>query len=104
MAMNRTTLAGMAAIVVLGVVGPAHAAGDVQAGKVKAAACAACHGANGQGVAPNPPLVGKSEAQLIQALKDFKSGKRDNAVMKGMASPLSDQDIENIAAYYASLK
>jgi len=102
--MNRTTLAGMAAIVVLGVVGPAHAAGDVQAGKVKAAACAACHGANGQGVAPNPPLVGKSEAQLIQALKDFKSGKRDSAVMKGMASPLSDQDIENIAAYYASLK
>jgi cytochrome c553 len=104
MAMNRTTLAGMAAIVVLGVVGPAHAAGDVQAGKVKAAACAACHGANGQGVAPNPPLVGKSETQLIQALKDFKSGKRDNAAMKGMASPLSDQDIENIAAFYASLK
>jgi cytochrome c553 len=49
-------------------------------------------------------LVGKSEAQLIQALKDFKSGKRDSAVMTGMASPLSDQDIENIAAYYASLK
>jgi hypothetical protein len=49
-------------------------------------------------------LAGKSEAQLIQALKDFKSGKRDNAVMKGMASPLSDQDMENLAAYYASLK
>jgi cytochrome c553 len=94
----------MAAIVLLGVVGPAHAAGDVQAGKAKAAACAACHGANGQGMAPNPALAGKSEAQLIQALKDFKSGKRDNAIMKGMASSLSDQDIENLAAYYASLK
>jgi cytochrome c553 len=104
MAMTRTTLAGMAAIVLLGVVGPAHAAGDVQAGKAKAAACAACHGANGQGTAPNPALAGKSEAQLIQALKDFKSGKRDNAIMKGMASSLSDQDIENLAAYYASLK
>jgi cytochrome c553 len=104
MAMTRTTLAGMAAIVLLGVVGPAHAAGDVQAGKAKAAACAACHGANGQGMAPNPALAGKSEAQLIQALKDFKSGKRDNAIMKGMASSLSDQDIENLAAYYASLK
>jgi cytochrome c553 len=69
-----------------------------------AAACAACHGANGQGMAPNPALAGKSEAQLIQALKDFKSGKRDNAIMKGMASSLSDQDIENLAAYYASLK
>jgi cytochrome c553 len=88
----------------LGLVGPANAAGDVQAGKAKAAACAPCHGANGQGVAPNSPLAGKSEAQLIQALKDFKSGKRDNAVMKGMASPLSDQDMENLAAYYASLK
>jgi len=94
----------MAAIVLLGVVGPAHAAGDVQAGKAKAAACAACHGANGQGTAPNPALAGKSEAQLIQALKDFKSGKRDNAIMKGMTSSLSDQDIENLAAYYASLK
>jgi cytochrome c553 len=104
MAMTHTTLAGMAAIVLLGVVGPAHAAGDVQAGKAKAAACAACHGANGQGMAPNPALAGKSEAQLIQALKDFKSGKRDNAIMKGMASSLSDQDIENLAAYYASLK
>jgi len=104
MAMTRTTLAGMAAIVLLGVVGPAHAAADVQAGKAKAAACAACHGANGQGTAPNPALAGKSEAQLIQALKDFKSGKRDNAIMKGMASSLSDQDIENLAAYYASLK
>ena len=104
MAMTRTTLAGMAAIMLLGVVGPAHAAGDVQAGKAKAAACAACHGANGQGMAPNPALAGKSEAQLIQALKDFKSGKRDNAIMKGMTSSLSDQDIENLAAYYASLK
>jgi cytochrome c553 len=74
------------------------------AGKAKAAACAACHGANGQGMAPNPALAGKSEAQLIQALKDFKSGKRDNAIMKGMASSLSDQDIENLAAYYVSLK
>ncbi len=104
MAMNRTTLAGIAACVMLGLVGPANAAGDVQAGKAKAAACAPCNGANGQGVAPNSPLAGKSEAQLIQALKDFKSGKRDNAVMKGMASPLSDQDMENLAAYYASLK
>ena len=102
--MNRTTLAGIAACVMLGLVGPANAAGDVQAGKAKAAACAPCHGANGQGVAPNPPLAGKSEAQLIQALKDFKSGKRDNAVMKGMVSALSDQDMENLAAYYASLK
>jgi len=102
--MKRATLAAMAAIVLLGVVGPAHAAGDAQAGKAKAAACAACHGANGQGAGSNPALAGKTEAQLAQALKDYKSGKRDNAVMKGMVSSLSDQDMENLAAYYASLK
>jgi len=53
---------------------------------------------------PNPVLAGKKEDQIIQALKDYKSGKRDNAVMKGMASSLSDQDIANVAAYFASLK
>jgi cytochrome c553 len=84
--------------------GAAQAAGDAQAGKAKAAACAACHGANGQGVAPNPALAGKSEDQLAQAMKDYKSGKRDNAIMKGLVAGLSDQDIANLAAYYASLK
>ncbi len=102
--MKRTILVAIAAIAALNAAGSVHAAGDVQAGKAKAAACAACHGANGQGVAPNPALAGKKEDQLAQALRDFKSGKRDNAVMKGMASALSDQDIENIAAYYASFK
>lgn len=83
---------------------PADAAGDVQAGKTSAAACAGCHGADGHGVAPNPALAGKKEDQIIQALKDYKSGKRDNPIMKGMASALSDQEIANVAAYFASLK
>ena len=82
----------------------AQAAGDPVAGKAKAVACAGCHGANGQGVSPNPALAGKSEDQLLQALKDFKSGKRSNAVMKAMTAGLSDQDMANLAAYYASLK
>jgi cytochrome c553 len=82
----------------------AQAAGDPAAGKAKAAACAACHGANGQGVAPNPPLAGQSEDAMLQAMKDYKSGKRANAVMKGMTAGLSDQDMANLAAYYASLK
>jgi cytochrome c553 len=102
--MNRTTLAAVTAVISLGILGPAYAAGDIPAGKAKAAGCVACHGANGQGVAPNPPLAGKKEDQLIQALNDYKSGKRANPVMKGMASSLSDQDIANVAAYYASLK
>jgi cytochrome c553 len=82
----------------------AQAAGDPAAGRAKAAACAACHGANGQGVPPNPALVGKSEDDMLQAMKDYKSGKRANAVMKGMTAGLSDQDMANLAAYYASLK
>lgn len=85
-------------------IGAAQAAGDVAAGKAKAAVCAGCHGANGQGVAPNPPLAGIAAEKFIEAIKDYKSGKRNNAVMKAIATPLSDQDLENIAAYYASLK
>jgi cytochrome c553 len=53
----------------LGLVSAAQAAGDVQAGKTKAAGCVACHGANGQGVAPNPKLAGTSEDQFVQAMK-----------------------------------
>jgi cytochrome c553 len=88
---------------VLGISG-VQAAGDVQAGKAKAAACAGCHGANGEGIAPNPALAGKSEELLVQALKDYKSGKRDNAAMKGMVISLADADMTNLAAFYASLK
>lgn len=92
-------------VVSLGAVGTAQAAGDVQAGKVKATAlCVACHGANGEGVAPNPPLKGKTEDQVAQALKDYKSGARSNAVMKGIVIPLNDQDVANLATYYATLK
>jgi cytochrome c553 len=88
----------------LGAVAAAEAAGDVAAGKTKAALCAGCHGANGQGVPPNPALKGKTEDALVEALKDYKSGKRNNAVMKAFAVQLNDQDIANLAAYYASLK
>jgi cytochrome c553 len=88
----------------LGFVVTAQAAGDAQAGKAKAGACVGCHGANGEGVKPNPALAGKSEAEIVQALKDYKSGKRANPIMKSFACPLSDQDMANLGAYYASLK
>ena len=88
----------------LGIVGAAQAAGDAQAGKAKSASCAGCHGANGEGKAPNPALAGKSEDAIVQALQDYKSGKRNNPIMKSFASNLSDQDMANLAAYYASLK
>lgn len=93
-----------AGAILLVAIGAAQAAGDVAAGKAKSVACAACHGANGQGVPPNPALAGKSEVQLVQAMQDYKSGKRSNAVMKGMMAALTDQDMANLAAYFASLK
>ena len=73
-------------------------------GKAKAKACAGCHGPNGEGVKPNPALAGKSEEDTVEAMKAYKSGKRANPVMKSMVAPLSDQDMSNLGAYYASLK
>jgi cytochrome c553 len=102
----KRILTAVTAVVVasLGAAATAEAAGNVEAGKAKAAACVGCHGANGQGVPPNPALKGKTEDELVEAMKDYKSGKRNNAVMKAFSAPLNNQDIENLAAYYASLK
>ncbi|WP_241242401.1 c-type cytochrome [Thalassotalea sp. G2M2-11] len=78
-------------------------AGDVDAGKAKSATCIACHGADGNAtVAIYPSLAGQSETYLAKQLHEFKSGVRDNAVMAGMAAALSDEDIKNVAAYFAA--
>jgi cytochrome c553 len=82
----------------------AQAAGDAAAGKAKATACAMCHGADGQGTAVGPKLAGEDTAKFIQAVNDFRSGKRDNAMMKAQAAQLSADDTANLAAYYASIK
>ncbi len=102
--MMRMALTSVSMLAWLGAFGVANAAGDAQAGKAKTGACAACHGPDGAGVGSNPPLAGKSEERIVQALQDFKSGKRANPVMKAMASMLSERDMSNIGAYYASLK
>ena len=88
----------------LGAVGVAQAASDAAAGKAKAAMCAGCHGEKGEGIAPNPKLAGMPEADLLKALKDFKSGAKSSPVMNGIAATLGDQDMENLAAYYTSFK
>jgi cytochrome c553 len=80
-------------------------AGDAAAGKAKTGMCAACHGAAGISAVPMyPNLAGQKEAYLAKQLKDFKTGKRKDPVMAPMAMALSDEDMANIAAYYASLK
>ncbi|MFK7963181.1 MAG: cytochrome c [Burkholderiaceae bacterium] len=83
---------------------PVHAA-DIAAGKEKAAVCAACHGEDGK--TPIDPsyaiLAGQHRDYLVVALKAYRSGGRKNAIMAGQAAALSNDDINNLAAYYASL-
>ena len=78
-------------------------AGDVAAGKAKSALCAACHGATG--VSSNdlwPNLAGQKESYTIKQLKAFRDGTRADPLMSPMAKPLTDADIENFAAFFAS--
>ncbi len=77
--------------------------GDATAGKTKSGSCAACHGADGNGNIPlYPRLAGQHEDYLRKALADYQSGARKNVVMKGIAAPLSAQDMTDLAAYFAS--
>jgi cytochrome c553 len=85
--------------------GAASAAGDADAGKAKAAACAACHGPDGNaGIDPQyPRLAGQYRDYLAKALHEYKSGDRKNPLMAGFAGTLSDADIEDLASYFSSL-
>ena len=65
--------------------------------------CAACHAADGSRGAPvNPIIAGQHPEYLVKQLAEFKSGKRENPIMKGMAAALSEEDMVNVAAFYAS--
>ncbi len=80
-----------------------YAAGDAAAGKAKSTACAACHGPDGNSVNPEwPKLAGQHPAYLVEQLRAFKVGQRQNALMTSMAKNLSQQDIQDLAAYFAS--
>ena len=77
---------------------------DLAKGEASFAVCSACHGADGNSAIPvNPKLAQQHPEYLIKQLMEFKSGKRNNAVMKGFASALSDDDMRNIA-YWATSK
>lgn len=72
-------------------------------GAISSQVCAACHTADGSRGSPaNPILQGQHPEYLVKQLTEFKAGKRKNAVMNGMAAPLSEEDIRNVAAFYAS--
>ncbi|MCB1800704.1 MAG: c-type cytochrome [Gammaproteobacteria bacterium] len=104
--MNKLVIA-VAAIAMAGTFGTAVAA-DADAGKAKYAVCAGCHGPTGAGneALKYPKISGKDAGFIAQQLHDFKSGKRNTpqaATMKAMTAGLSDADIDNLAAYIATL-
>lgn len=83
--------------------GQAQAGGSIEEGKKKSATCAACHAADGNSTtAEFPRLAGQHADYIAKALRDYKSGARKDPVMAGFAAPLSDQDREDLAAYFAS--
>ena len=81
------------------------ATGNAAAGQKKATACAACHGADGNSASSQfPKLAGQNAGYIVKQLQDFKSGARNNPIMSGMAAGLSDQDMQNLAAWFSSQK
>lgn len=99
----------LAAVLLLGALlsswtGTAHAR-DPIAGKARAAMCATCHGPMGLSQLPNAPhLAGQPAIYLVEQLKNYRSGKRQNEMMQVMAKPLTDQEIDNLAAWYESIQ
>ena len=80
-------------------------AGDAELGKAKSAVCVACHGMDGNSINPIwPNIAGQHEQYTTRQLELFKSGERKATVMAGMVAGLSSEDMQNLGAYYASLK
>lgn len=89
----------------LGLIGAVQAAGDPAAGQAKTIVCGACHGVDGNSPVANfPKLAGQGERYLLKQMQDIKSGARPVVEMTGMLDPLNDQDMADIAAYYAAQK
>ena len=112
--MMMATIRASALCLVAALAAPAHAASptaapaaakpDAAKGQtIATGVCAACHTLDGSRGSPaNPILMGQHPEYLVKQLQEFKSGKRNNPIMKGFASTLSDEDMKNVAAFYAS--
>ena len=99
----KASLFGAMILALSGLMSITANAADIEAGKMKSAVCAACHGADGN--SPNgawPSLAGQHASYIYKQLNDFKEGRRNNASMTGMVALLNDEDMKNVAAYYES--
>jgi len=104
--MKYTTMT-LCASLLMALAAPVQAAGDPKAGKLKTSMCAGCHGIPGwrtsyPAVYSVPVLGGQHAEYIVAALKAYKSGERKHPSMTGIAGSLSEQDMEDLAAYYAS--
>ena len=96
---------GAIVLVLSGLMPLAAQAADIEAGKAKSAVCSSCHGVDGN--SPNsawPSIAGQHASYIYKQLKDFKEGRRVDATMTGMVALLNDDDMKNVAAFYASQK
>jgi len=102
--MNKT-ISLVTLAVALAVSAPGIAGGNAEAGKAKSTACAGCHGADGNSsTAMFPKLAGQHADYMFHSLKAYKSGKRKNPIMEGQVANLSDQDMKDLAAFFAKQK
>ena len=101
--MNKKALLLVSALL-LPLVASAAPKGDAEAGKAKSQVCQACHGPDGNGIGdPQYPLIAGQYADYLEkSLHDYRSGERSNPIMQGFASTLSDEDIRDLAAFFAS--
>lgn len=101
--MRKSLVITLSAVLVA--MSPALYAADAAAGKTKAAGCAGCHGMNGASNNPMyPNLAGQKEVYLVKSMKDYRDDHRKDPMMNGMVKGLSDGDIADMAAFYASQK
>jgi len=101
--MTKTILAAL--VLIFAASTHLQAAGNASAGEEKSMSCQGCHGTDGNSPASMwPSLAGQSENYLIKQIKDFQNGNRDNETMASMVEGLSDEDIADISAYFASKK
>jgi len=101
--MKKTVIAVLATAFVGLIPNSLLAEGDAAAGQAKSALCGSCHGVDGNSLmAMNPKLAGQSARYMVKQLQEFKSGARESAIMASMVLSLSDQDMEDIAAWYSS--
>ena len=94
-----------AAILILtGISCTAAFAGDANAGKEKSLTCQACHGVDGLGIDPQYPILAGQYADYLEhSLRSYRDGTRNNAIMAGFATTLTDEDIADLSAYYSEL-